>query len=583
MKKKIIAILSVILIMASIVGCSNQNTNDVEKVDNGVEGTNSDANAKGEEEAPVKKDMFGFEEPVEIKIGLSWAADFEFEGGQDSLNNDWMDLYREHNINPKILFEVDSSQGATKLNTAIMSGTYPDIIGAGPSDYLNYAQTGVIADITDVFNEYATEETKAYFNTDGGIALGSAMVDGKLYGLPILGNGYDSVMVMFIRQDWLDALGLEMPTTMDELKNVAHDFTYNDPDENGMDDTYGLALNGVEVFSAVGGVQAFFEGYGVAPGYWGNNFTFVEKDGKVVWGGTQADEMKAGLTVLKEMYDDGSIPKDFLTMDNNAVFEAAGASKAGIWFAPMWGGMSANSNAIKTDLDAHVTSAPIPNGLGEGSSKAYFTSSAATYHSVSSKHDNPEVLIKLFNLSVQKLIHAENQEEFLKYYGENTVSTGWKTSLIHALAPLKNYDNYLRESEALITGDISQLTIEQTNDYNNMRAYLDMLEAGDFDPEDGTFQSGCGLYTVFGDKNGGYAAIDQIVKNNSLNPSAYNTLPTEAMSENYATLNTLAIETIIKIIVSDDVSTYDDFLENWYKLGGTEVTVEAQEWYDLNN
>lgn len=135
-------------------------------------------------------------------------------------NNVWVDLYKTHNINQEIIYQVDSSQGGTKLANAIASGNYPDIILAEGTDYFNYAKTGVTADITDVFEEYASDELKEYLASDDGVGLNSAMVDGRLYGLPLLGNSYDSVMIMFVRQDWLDNLGLSMPTTMEELHQV---------------------------------------------------------------------------------------------------------------------------------------------------------------------------------------------------------------------------------------------------------------------------------------------------------------------------------------------------------------------------
>lgn len=47
-----------------------------------------------------------------------------------------------------------------------------------------------------------------------------------------------------IRQDWLENLGLEMPTSLDELYDVLYAFTYNDPDGNGVDDTYGITSAG---------------------------------------------------------------------------------------------------------------------------------------------------------------------------------------------------------------------------------------------------------------------------------------------------------------------------------------------------
>ncbi len=45
---------------------------------------------------------------------------------------------------------------------------------------------------------------------------------------------------MWIRQDWLDKLGLEAPRTWDELVQVAEAFVTQDPDGNGEDDTIGI-------------------------------------------------------------------------------------------------------------------------------------------------------------------------------------------------------------------------------------------------------------------------------------------------------------------------------------------------------
>ena len=165
-----------------------------------------------------------------IKIGYSWGKDFSWKGGQDSSNNDWVNLYKSHNIIPDVIYEVDSSQAQTKLSTAIMSGDYPDIISMDATDYVNYAQTGVIADITELYEKYASDELKEYVGVDDGQSMNAITLDGKIYGLPMMGNGYDEVPVMFIRQDWLDNLGLKMPTTIEELKEVARAFTEDDPD-----------------------------------------------------------------------------------------------------------------------------------------------------------------------------------------------------------------------------------------------------------------------------------------------------------------------------------------------------------------
>ncbi len=570
--------------LLSVTACGgNGNTNSNAGNTAANNGTVNNANQTGNN-AAAEDNLYGYSTPVKLNVGFALASDFKAQGQETETQNTWMDLYKENGFDVTPMYSVDSSQGATKLSTAIASGSYPDVFGVTASDLVKYAQTNVIADISDVYEKYATPELKEYLNTDEGASLASAKVDGKLYAIPKMGSGYDSVMMMFIRQDWLDNLGLKVPTTMDGLIEVARAFTKDDPDGNGVADTYGLVLNGKEGFGSLSGLQAFFEGYGAVPGHWNGKFTFIEKDGEVVWGGALPDEMKKGLTALQGMYKEGSLAQNFGTMDLTAINKDLGSGKAGIFFAPMWGAMTSIMDAVKSDPNAHFTSARIPDGNGEGSSKAYMPTLPETYFVISSKAKNPEALIKMVNLSVQKLIHPSDEEEFNKYYGQPDVYSGWKFSLTPTLNPLKNLDNYYKESKALQTGDVSELNVEQKGDYDKMKYYLDAVKAGTakdmIAANDATFLNGISLYTVFGDPQGGEATVDQIKTSSAYNISAYNYIPTETMSAKYSTLNKMALETIVKIIYGDSVDSYDKFLTSWKALGGDEVTKEAQEWYD---
>lgn len=577
MKKRVLALLMATAMVCGLTACGG---------DSAENNGNEDVAAKQSSEvqkpaAEEEKDYYGFSEPFTIKVGYSYAADFEWAEGESAENNNWVNLYRDHNIVQEILYEVDSSQADTKMATAIMSGDYPDIITANPSDFVNYAKTGVIADITDVFEEYASDYLKEYLNSDGGLALQSCMVDGRLYGIPMMGNSYDNVPVMFIRADWLENLNLEVPKTMEDLKKVAYAFTHDDPDRNGVDDTYGLGLNGVDVLANGGGdVSALFAAYNAYPGT--NGMAFVEgEDGKVTWGGTNSEGMKACLQLLQDMYEDGSLAKNFITMDGNTLFEETGAGRCGIWFGPMWAAMVPASNAVKADPKAHMIAAPVPTGLGQEQTEVFLSSSLSQVFCVSSMCEKPEVLIKLLNLSVQKLCYPESDEEFIKYYGGKG-QTGNKASLTITLAPLKNLDNFRKESAALLSGDTSELNTEQLGDYNNMKGFLDMYNSGEFDVEDPVFSSGISYYTVFGDPQGSYATIDKMIANDAFKLSAYNALPTETMAENAETLKKLTVETIVKIITGDPVESYDSFLETWYTLGGEDVIADAQAWADAN-
>ncbi len=64
--------------------------------------------------------------------------------------------------------------------------------------------------------------------------------DGKIYGTP----WSVQAQAMYYRADWLKNLGLNVPTTWDMMVDVAEAMTYNDPDGNGKDDTYGIGVYG---------------------------------------------------------------------------------------------------------------------------------------------------------------------------------------------------------------------------------------------------------------------------------------------------------------------------------------------------
>ena len=56
-----------------------------------------------------------------------------------------------------------------------------------------------------------------YWQTDGGILMGMATYDDAVYGLPIVQASTDEFSYLWLRKDWMDALGLANPTTFDDL------------------------------------------------------------------------------------------------------------------------------------------------------------------------------------------------------------------------------------------------------------------------------------------------------------------------------------------------------------------------------
>lgn len=98
---------------------------------------------------------------------------------------------------------------------------------------------------------------------------------------------------MWIRQDWLDKLGLEVPRTWDEMAAVAEAFVTQDPDGNGEDDTIGILGpgNSDHLNATVAnqfGLDPLFSSCQSYPQYW-----LQDEDGTVKYGSIQPETRTA--------------------------------------------------------------------------------------------------------------------------------------------------------------------------------------------------------------------------------------------------------------------------------------------------
>lgn len=158
--------------------------------------------------------------------------------------NRWTEYINE---NSPVIVEwvpVPRTESVAKINALFASGEAPDLVweyGKGFMDNL-YVQD-VIQPVDSYVEQYSTSYKK-YLEEHQELIPYLIAEDGQMYGmtsartpLGIANHG------MWIRQDWLDALELDMPSTMEEMNAVAIAFTKNDPDGNGQDDTFGIGFN----------------------------------------------------------------------------------------------------------------------------------------------------------------------------------------------------------------------------------------------------------------------------------------------------------------------------------------------------
>jgi putative aldouronate transport system substrate-binding protein len=145
----------------------------------------------------------------------------------------------------------------TKINAAAASNSLPDLFMVSRDVWYKLVQAGLVAKVDDLLPTMPVRTKGHYADEDRNKLV---MLDGVMYGLPDPG-ALPQTDSLVIRQDWLDKLGLLAPTTLDEFMTVAKAFTFDDPDGNGKDDTYGFC--------------AFIDGSGLSQAGLGPRFDFI--------------------------------------------------------------------------------------------------------------------------------------------------------------------------------------------------------------------------------------------------------------------------------------------------------------------
>ena len=125
---------------------------------------------------------------------------------------------------------------STQVNISINGGTMPDaFMGVGFSNYdlATYGEDGTFIDLTPYINEEVMPNLTAILEAHPEFRAAITQADGNIYGLPsgdqmtTIGIGMDKdynigVLPQFamINKAWLDDLGLDMPTSLDELEVI---------------------------------------------------------------------------------------------------------------------------------------------------------------------------------------------------------------------------------------------------------------------------------------------------------------------------------------------------------------------------
>ncbi len=505
--------------------------------------------------AAAKADPYGrYTTPVTFSLGKFTMPDMGLPAG-DTLTNNLYYKYIQDKLNVTIThaFELQQDSYEQKVALLLASRSIPDaLVVTSPQMFRQMVDAGLLADMTSAYNNFISPAVKDFYDSYKGRLLGAATVNGKLYGLPgSLSAGEHNLL--WLRKDWLDAVKMNPPKTLDEVLAVVKAFIDKDPGKNGKGKTVGFALD-----PQIGGklssqhyMDTIFGVYGAYPRQW-----IKDAAGNVVYGSV-APEMKQALATLAKMYADGLIDKEFAVRKADDVRALYASGRSGSmfssWYAP-WTPL-ADSVTNNKNADWKPYSAPVD---ANGNLNAYAQNPAYKYLVVRKGYKNPEAIVKVWNLEVEGVRGTPGSQD--PYQGKGVSWYVWPFGLAvdYEDAVYRFYQNIKKIVDTGSTEGIRADYVGYAKQYQNNLAHP-RQNVGDW-----------AVATAMYD-----GASLEFAPEVKVRDVVFWGL-TKTGESKWAVLQKLEDETLLKIVAGQQpVDSFDDFVTQWKKLGGDQITKEV--------
>jgi putative aldouronate transport system substrate-binding protein len=551
MKKKLLSILLVSMLIVSVLGgCGSKND---DKKDPGKEAT------KAPTQAPDNKDD-GEDEPVvdekpeysEITVEI---FDRGTDGGKtDPTNNfytDWIKAQVLEELNIGVTFVAVSRWEETdQLNNLMAAGTAPDVCLTYSGDLIaNYRDLGGLADLAPYIDSHLPDLNE-FLGPDLALS-GRQMImrnmntdTGEVFSIPARRMNVAQAGT-FIRKDWLDKLGLPLPTTTEEYHDALKAFKEQDPG--------GVGANNVVPFTMTSDVR--YRAMNILESFVDPNLTIEER-----WVNTVIDRYyllpgyKEGVRFLNTMYNEGLIDNQFALYKDDT--DSDNLIKSGVVgsFIHNWDQAYRDTPGLLRDLTENVPDAEIvsidPFINSEGKSVKGLYDSAGVNFFIPANSENVEGALRYVNW----LSRFEN-----RYYLQ-TGDEGVTHDMVDGVPQLK-----VAENEKIMNS-------AQNIDYTIM---INGLDVGD---ESKNAKALAGSYAV--DNELIVKAYEDAIRNGR--PSIVIPVTLSAAGPYTQTLTDKGNEllsTAVTASPADFDKVWDDGIADWRANGADEIIAERQARY----
>ncbi|GAB6926500.1 extracellular solute-binding protein [Paenibacillus sp. JCM 10914] len=326
MNKKTTAAIIVILIAAAVLIYRYNSELTIKDAEPAVSGNTESVWSNGKYDPPI----------TITRIMKHNTYSTKFREGEDwdhNIFSRWLEGSLGMKVRTLWVVSEENDAFSKKLMLSITRGEeLPDIVAfRGSYDTLvQLIDSGHFMPVDELFDEYAGDIWKEVAAQYPSMWI-SVTRNGNRYALPLLEYSMNTEPVLWIRQDWMEKFNLKAPETMEDLEAIMEVFTNEDPDGNGIDDTYGMAVTlRASLNTWMTDLSWVFGAYGAVNSQWNLN-----AEGELAYGSIQPGAKQA-LAQLNRWMEKGYIARESSTWDEVKASELFTSGKAGIIAGPHW-------------------------------------------------------------------------------------------------------------------------------------------------------------------------------------------------------------------------------------------------------
>ncbi len=369
--------------------------------------------------------------------------------GRDAIEARWEELHPEYDL---VIIQPDHSAYYDVMQQRMSSGDWPDLVILSSTYYADYAAAGVLWDMTDAWENSKTKNSGRFH---GDNVFEGLKIDGRLYGFaPTRGNG----CVTYVKKAWLDAVGMEVPTTYDEYIAMCKAFKEKY-------DTYAISAAGFV------GTEAPFVNY--LPEFYQDAYPFFVKQEDGTWvDGFCLDNMKAALQRIQDGVAEGIIDKETLTNKTSDARLKFYDDRFGVF--TYWAGTWATN--LKTNLEANGRDGELIPLKPLAEMPPYYDRVPPVW-CITSKCANPQAVFDVF---IDTMLDGGDTQMLWEYGAEGT---HWSTAAETVLAGTDKEATYEEGQFHMLENLEKAGTLYTKNHIDPMLALAD-FEEGYYDPKE---------------------------------------------------------------------------------------------------